>query len=128
MIAGKVTLGNTTVRVHANTAAVGRLAAAATLGMAGRAGDSEATRFTYDVVDCRDRERWKRAVAQASRDEHVAALAEMVSLILARMEADPDPDNREWARLVSGAWDRFRAGDRHAFEELAMRMAVKWAS
>lgn len=124
MIAGTVQVGNARLRIYYRPDAVSRLAAAASLDLQGEAGKAEGRRFTHTVVHRSDRQRWGRASAQASEAEQVAALAQMVEVIVSYAEREGDAEQREWAEVTRAAWDKFRAGDRDAFTRVAAAAAL----
>lgn len=131
MIAGTVQVGRARVRIYFKPEAVCRLAAAASLDLAGEAGKAEARRFCHTVVHRSDRARWGRAAAQVSEAEQVQALAAMVEVIVSHAERSGDAEAREWAEVTRQAWDAFRAGDRSAFTRVAADAALAegdWAA
>jgi hypothetical protein len=123
MIAGVVDHEGKSYRVHANYAAVGRLAAAASLGIDGYAGQAEVSRFTYHVIDKRDRRRYCNHVRLQPGEDVFGA--KCVSAIGAHAARSPDAETRQWAADLLAAIEEFRAGDSEAFTRLAHANAAR---
>lgn len=123
MIAGVVDHEGKSYRVQFSIPAVGRLAAAASLGIDGHAGRIEMGRFFTHVVDNRDRRRYYLHV-RGNPSEHVFG-AKCVSVIGAHAARSPDPETRQWAADLLAAIVEFRAGDSEAFTRLAYANAVR---
>jgi hypothetical protein len=131
MIAGTIELGKGRFRVQANDAAwdaVGRLAAAASLGMDGREGLAETTQFLRSVIDRRDWPRFARAAARAPEAEYKTSASTCIGLILRAAEQHPDPSMRSWGTDFKAAAARFQAGDQTAFAELAGANMLKYGA
>lgn len=120
MIAGRLHRNGSSYRVVVDYTAFARLAAAEALAGYPDLYCAEVRLFMLTVVDERDRQRWQRAAAHATRDELKDAAVEAARLILCAADRDPDPDRQEWAAEFRDTIRRYQAGDGNAFNDLAL--------
>jgi hypothetical protein len=127
MIAGRIHLCGRTFRILMDTEALGRVAACASAGIDGPAGEAETKRFMLAVIDPRDQVRWARLAAAITADFYTVACAEAIAAITGRAARSEDADDRQWAWDMRNAIERFQSGEVSAFAEMAARQAARWA-